>query len=68
MRKYTPEGYTFEENLREEIQGTKESLDLVEALAKIARVPYSRHESRGYSQGDYADVLIILTPEYLKKV
>jgi len=62
-------GYvTLAENLRAEIKSSSESLDLVEALARIAKVPYLRYDSRGYSQGDYADVLIILTPEWFKKV
>lgn len=44
------------------------NIPLVEILARIAKIPYLRYESKGYSQGDSADVLIILTPEYIEKI
>lgn len=58
---------TIEENLRSELFKWWDTLDLIEALARISKTPSSRHKSRGYSQGDYADVLIVLTPESFKK-
>lgn len=67
IRENKYDSQTFADALEDEIRTTVDSLDLIEDLARIARVPYSRHDSSGYSQGDYADVLIILTPEWFKK-
>lgn len=58
---------SFADALRDELRNYSDSLNLIEELARVAKVPYSRHDSRGYSQGDYADVLIILTPSWYQK-
>lgn len=68
IREYRCYNQSFADAFRDELIGNDDNLDLVEALAKIARVPYSRHDSRGYSQGDYADALIILTSSWFQKV
>lgn len=61
-------GYcTLAENLRAELSKWWDTLDLVEALARISKTPHLRYNSREYSQGDYADVLIILTPDFFKR-
>lgn len=67
IRENKYDSQTFADALEDELLWNDDNLNLIEALARIARVPYSRHDSRGYSQGDYADVLIILTPEWFKK-
>jgi hypothetical protein len=36
-------------------------------LAQIAKLPSMLHESRGYSQGDWSQVLIILTDEFFER-
>lgn len=36
-------------------------------LAQIAKIPCMLHESRGYSQGDYASVLILLTDKFFER-
>lgn len=42
-------------------------LDAMEAVAGLAGVACLRQESRGYSQGDYADVFLAATPAWLEE-
>jgi hypothetical protein len=44
------------------------SNEVLYKLCLIAKIPCKLHESRGYSQGDYASVLIIITSEYLERI
>ena len=37
-------------------------------LCELLKIPYYLHSSRGYSQGDYCDVLIVLTAEDVQRV
>lgn len=44
-----------------------EALDTMEAVAKFLKWPCLNTCSRGYSQGDYVDVLVCWTPDFGKK-
>jgi hypothetical protein len=44
------------------------SNEVLYKLCLIAKIPCKLHESKGYSQGDYASVLIIITSEYLERI
>lgn len=35
-------------------------------LCQLAKIPYLQQSSTGYSQGDHADVLLVITPEFWK--
>lgn len=37
-------------------------------LCKLLKIPHYLHSSRGYSQGDYTDVLIVITKEDINRV
>lgn len=37
-------------------------------LCELLKIPYYLHSSRGYSQGDYCDVLIVITAEDVQRV
>lgn len=43
-------------------------LDALEAVAEILGFPCLNTCSHGYSQGDYADILVVYTPAYLQNV
>lgn len=61
-------GYTVEER-NDAIRSEINNLDL-EDLAKlcdILKIPYEFYTSKGYSQSDWADVLIVLTEDFFKK-
>lgn len=36
-------------------------------LCELFKIPYTQYNSTGYSQGDWADVLIVLTDEFYKR-
>lgn len=40
--------------------------DLV-SICKLLKIPHKSFESKGYSQGDWADVLIVLTDEFFER-
>lgn len=40
------------------------SIEQLSELCELFKLPYINHESRGYSQGDYAEVLIVLTDKW----
>lgn len=42
------------------------SLDELEAIGKILGIPCYKRTLRGYSQSDWADVLVVWTPEFAK--
>jgi hypothetical protein len=43
------------------------TMDELVELCIQNEIPYYRGETRGYSQGDWADVLVIVTPEWVEK-
>jgi len=44
----------------------KANITELEKLCELLKIPHSTHSSRGYSQGDYAYVLIVLTDKFFK--
>lgn len=48
-------------------RGAQEWMEAVESLLKLAGIPCLYDQSNGYNQGDSTLVLVILTPEWLKK-
>jgi len=56
------------EAIREEVDtlNYRERLEALEELYRCAGMPAVVDESRGYSQGDWAEVLAVATPEFLK--
>lgn len=50
IRENKYDSQTFADALTDELLGNEDNLDLVEALARIAKVPHERYDSRGYSQ------------------
>lgn len=54
--------------LRNEIEQLDPSINRIEALAKVANIHTHKWESRWYSQWDWADCIVVLTPEFIKKV
>lgn len=63
-RRYVHDGgelrYMFD---RAQSVGDTPQLDVLKALHDILGIPCLRHSSRGYSQGDWAELLIAATPE-----
>lgn len=49
-----------------EIIGCKDIAQLA-ALCDLLKIPFISYTSRGYSQGDWADVLIVLTDEFFER-
>ena len=43
------------------------NLEQLAQLCELFKIPYSQHTSNGYSQGDWADVLIVLTDDFFEK-
>ena len=58
-----------DDKIAELLDGITDYLDNKELyeLCLIAKIPCLLHESKGYSQGDYASVLIILTSEFYER-
>lgn len=49
-----------------EIRGCSD-IDQLAALCDLFKIPYISYTSRGYSQGSWADVLIVLTDEFFER-
>ena len=67
IREEKYDSQTFVDAIRDELKRDGDNIELIETLASIAKVPYLRFDSRGYSQWDYADALILLTPEFFTR-
>ena len=50
--------------IRDDINGA--NIEELGKLCELFKLPYKQYLSRGYSQGDCAEVLIVLTPEFYK--
>jgi len=42
-------------------------IDMLCELCELFKIPYKQYTSRGYSQGDWLDVLIVLTDEFFER-
>lgn len=62
-------GLTSDEKVDELVYEITNNLnnEVLYKLALIAKLPCMLHESRGYSQGDWSEVLIILTDEFFER-
>jgi hypothetical protein len=62
------EGYCKEEKIdfiRNEIN--RATIEELGELCELFKLPYKQYTSTGYSQGDWAEVLIVLTPEFYER-
>ena len=64
-----PYNYTKAEYMREQILHGNEltELESLQLICDLTKTPHLSALSRSYSQGDYADVLIVLSPEYIER-
>ena len=53
------------DHIRDEINSA--TVEELGELCELFKLPYKQYTSTGYSQGDWADVLILLTPEFYER-
>lgn len=60
--------FTADEKVDELMYETRNaSIEQLGKLCELFKIPYKQYTSRGYSQGDWADVLIVLTDEFFER-